>query len=183
MPRLLLVCWFLFVPLAVWAEPPLAVRNMVIHADHRGLRLGFDVEITDAAPLQQLLERGETVEVQVHATVKRLRLGFWGEEVGKREYRSRIHADPVRQECTVVEMEAAPLAFPCADLPRVLGRLWRHRDLELGAFDAAVRHQHYEVEVEFRAVRSDMPAWVKVPLFFLDWDLVPRQRVVLAFDY
>lgn len=183
MSRLLFVCWCLLLPCVAWAEPPVVLRNLGVHADGRELRLGFDVELTDAGPLQALLARGEAVEVRVRAAAKRLRLGLWGEELGEAEYRARVQADPVRQECAVVEADGAGHTFPCADLERAVSRLWRHRDLRLGAFDPAVRQQHYEVRVEFRVVRSDMPAWVTVPLFFLDWDLVPRQRYELTFDY
>lgn len=164
------------------AAAPLELRNLGVSADTRGLHLGFDVDVVDAAPLWDLLKRGEAVEVRVDATASRRRLGLWNQEVGNAQYRARVQADPVRQECVVTEANQTH-AFACAELGRALLRLWRHRDLLLGPFDPSLRQQQYVVQVDFRVVRSDMPVWLTVPLFFLDWDLVPRTRYDVTFDY
>jgi hypothetical protein len=153
-----------------------------VSADAQGLHLGFDVEVVEAAPLLTLLQRGEAVEIRVDATASRTRLGLWGQEVGRAQYRARVQADPVRQECVMTEADQTH-AFACGELARALPRLWRHRNLLLGPFDPSLRQQQYTVQVDFRVVRSDMPEWLTVPLFFLDWDLVPRVRYDLTFDY
>jgi len=161
---------------------PLELRNLGVSADAQGLHLGFDVEVVEAAPLLTLLQRGEAVEIRVDATASRTRLGLWNQEVGRAQYRARVQADPVRQECVMTEADQTH-AFACGELARALPRLWRHRNLLLGPFDPSLRQQQYTVQVDFRVVRSDMPVWLTVPLFFLDWDLVPRVRYDLTFDY
>ena len=161
---------------------PLELRNLGVSADTQGLHLGFDVDVMNAMPLRDLLQRGEAIEVRLDASVSRVRWGFWGQEVGSAHYRARVQADPVRQECVMTEDNQTHI-FACTELESVLPRLWRHRDLLLAPFDPAVRQQHYIVQVDFRVVRSDMPVWLMVPLFFLDWDLVPRMRYDVNFDY
>jgi hypothetical protein len=177
--------WVVWTVLALatpaWAQP-LALRNLGIQADPSGLHLGFDVELTEVDHLVALLERGESLEVRIQARVERLRLGLWGEDIGQGQYQAVLQANPIRQQCTLQEGNSTH-EFPCAQLASELGRLWHHRTLFLASFESQVRGQRFEVTVDFRVMRSTVPAWISVPLFFIDWDVVPRQQYQLVFQY
>lgn len=181
------VTLLLVLVLNVCASAPLRAETVTISdlgVDNAqgAVSVGFSIVVDDIAPLLQALQDGGDYDVLCTARLYKRRGGFWDTFLTEGSYSCTISSKPIARECLVLDKRGSH-TFEFASLKTDLNRFWSRLSMPMGSWDLIERGNAYRVEMTFRISRTNIPAWVSKPLFFVNKDLVPEVGYVFDFDF
>ena len=182
--RIFITCWCLFALTVCQASPAsanlISITDLGVDNAAGQVSVGFSIVVNDMEPLMEALKNGGDYEVRCTSRLYYRRAGFWNSFLSEAGYTCVISSKPIARECQVVD-DRGTHTFPFQGLQDQLNRFWSKVSIPMGSWDMIKRGSAYRVVMTFKVTRTNMPAWVSKPLFFVSWDLVPE--VVYEFDF
>ncbi|MFW6323670.1 MAG: DUF4390 domain-containing protein [Desulfovibrionales bacterium] len=160
----------------------LDLTDMVIDNEEGAVRLRFGIEVDDLMPLSVDLEEGWILELTCRAELIGKRTFFWDKSLGEQEFKSRVDANQLTGEFMVRFAESSR-NIQGKNLQRVLEKGWEEIDLTLAPWEKLKKGEEYDLLLEIRLERVDVPVWLKRSLFFWSWEAAPTEVFVLNFRY
>lgn len=160
----------------------LVLVNLVVdnHAGAILVRFGVKVEGTDR--VAELLKDGESLGLNCSISLQRSRSLWVDKTAGEAELYLSLRYDPLSKQFVAESPgDEPPMVHP--DLTALLDRAWSEISLELGSWKNLVRGKEYNLRLEIRLDREDVPIWLKRSLFFWDWEAAPATHYQLEFTY
>lgn len=182
--RIFITFWCLLALAVCQARPAsansISITDLGVDNAEGQVSVGFSIVVNDMGPLMEALKNGGDYEVRCTSRLYYRRAGFWNSFLSEAGYTCVISSKPIARECQVVD-DRGTHTFPFQSLQDQLNRYWSQVSIPMGSWDMIKRGSAYRVVMTFKVTRTNMPAWVSKPLFFVSWDLVPE--VVYEFDF
>jgi hypothetical protein len=181
--RLLFLCVFLCLgvsSLSVIPEnagasssAPVILDGVVLDNHDGRVRLSCGVRIADPAPIRDALSEGMDLELVCTGTLHRVRTVLWNETLAEQRFNAVLKGDLLSRRY-VLEQEGTRKVFSEDSLAEELNRSWARLDFDLGHWSLIDPGERYVIGINVSLKKTEIPAWVRLPLFFWSWDVVPE---------
>ena len=160
----------------------LELANLAL--DNRGgnLSVHFGLKVEDLAAVKAVLDQGSELGLRCRVAVHRVRTLFFDSRVAGLDFESRLKADGLAQEYSV-ELPGGGKPLRGKDLAALLAKAWGNVTLDLGPWKALAPGHEYALSLDVSLKRVDVPAWVRVAVFFWSWDVLPATHYEQDFRF
>ena len=160
----------------------LELANLAL--DNRGgnLSVHFGLKVEDLAAVKASLDQGSELGLRCRVDVERVRTLFFDSRVAGLDFESRLKADGLAQEYSV-ELPGGGKPLRGKDLAALLAKAWGNVTLDLGPWKALAPGHEYALSLDVSLKRVDVPAWVRVAVFFWSWDVLPATHYEQDFRF
>ncbi|WP_462323602.1 DUF4390 domain-containing protein [Desulfoplanes sp.] len=179
---LLVVCMFVVLGGATgWAQT-LVLENMVVDNTNGTMTLHYGVHFRDVQKVRAALDEGLRLRFTSQASLFRKRSLWLDEFLAQSDFSCDLRLDPLTQE-GVLRIGEKETRFPVSEFSGILHGELDHLVAPLGPWSAVEKDNDYVIRLQLTLQRVGIPAWIRVPLFFWSWDLVPEKHFEMEFAY
>ena len=181
--RVVMLCAVFVLGWGAWVQAQsLVLNDLVVDNTNGTMTVHYGVLVEDAPAIEQALSEGLNLRFSGHAALYRKRSMWWDEFLVENDFICDIREDILKQE-GVLTMDGEEIRFPMDDFARVFQERLEHMVTPLGPWSRVQKGTTYIVRLTLAMSRVDVPVWIRVPLFFWSWDLVPETRFEMEFSY
>ena len=156
------------------ASPASLVLDDVVLDNRDGrVKLGCGVRVEDETSIREALADGMDLEMVCTGTLSRVRTAMWDETLGVQRFKAELKGDLLNRQ-VILSQEGRRKVFSETALAEELNRAWARLNFDLGPWSLIDRQERYVVRINVTLKKTEIPAWVRVPLFFWSWDVVPE---------
>ncbi|GAU09789.1 DUF4390 domain-containing protein [Desulfoplanes formicivorans] len=166
---------------SLWAQS-LVLNDLVVDNTNGTMTVHYGVRVEGVASIEQALSEGLHLRFSGHAALYKKRALWWDALLVENDFMCELWEDTLKQE-VVLSMDGEQTRFPMTDFARIFQKRLEHMVTPLGPWSMVEKGRLYIVRLTLTLTRIDVPSWIRVPLFFWSWDLVPKTRFEMEFAY
>ena len=159
---------------------PLILNDLVVDNSNGTMTVHYGVQVEDAPAIEQALSEGLKLRFVGHVALYKKRSLWWNEFLVENDFVCDLREDTLKQEVVLV-IDDQETRFPMSELARVFQERLEHLVTPLGPWSMVDKKTTYIVRLTLTMSRIDVPVWIRVPLFFWSWDLVPETTFEMEF--
>lgn len=160
----------------------LILNDLVVDNTNGTMTVHYGVTVEDAPAIEQALSQGMALRFIGHVALYKKRSLWWNEFLVESDFVCDLREDTLKQE-VVLAFDGSEIHAPMAEFARVFQKRLDHMVTPLGPWSMVNKSTTYVVRLTLSMSRVDVPAWIRVPLFFWSWDLVPETTFAMEFAY
>lgn len=166
---------------SLWAQS-LSLNDLVVDNTNGTMTVHYGVRIKGISSIERALSQGLHLRFSGQAALYKKRTLWWDDLLVDNDFTCDLWEDPLKQEA-VLSLDGEEIRFPMADFAQVFQKRLEHMVTSLGPWNVIQKGRTYIVRLSLTLTRIDVPAWIRVPLFFWSWDLAPETRFEMEFAY
>ncbi len=155
------------------SSAPLVLDAVVLDNHDGRVRLSCGIRVTDGGPIIDALSEGMDLELVCTGTLNRMRTVLWNETLGVQRFNAVLKGDLLNRKF-VLEQNGQRKVFSESAFVDELNRAWARLSFDLGPWSLLDSQERYSVRINVSVKKTEIPSWVRVPLFFWSWDVVPE---------
>lgn len=160
----------------------LILNDLVVDNSNGTMTVHYGVLVEDAPAIEQALSEGLKLRFIGHVALYEKRSLWWNEFLVENNFVCDLREDTLKQEVVLV-IDDQETRFPMSEFARVFQERLEHLVTPLGPWSMVDKKTTYIVRLTLTMSRIDVPVWIRVPLFFWSWDLVPETTFEMEFAY
>jgi len=168
-------------PATGWANS-LVLDDLVVDNSNGTMTVRYGVRIDAVEPIRSALDQGLRLRFTGVASLYKKRSLWWDKSLAENVFTCDVWEDALTQE-GVLCSGAEEIRFPIAELAEHLHARLHYLTIAIGPWSLIHKGNIYRVRLRLSLSRVDVPVWIRVPLFFWSWDLVPDNTFHMEFAY
>ena len=173
--------WFFLCAGALRAEF-LTLDDLVVDNADGIMTVHYGVQVHDAEGIRTALLQGLHLRFTGTATLYKKRSLWWDKFLAENSFVCDLRHDALKQEVVLCQ-GTEEKRFPLEEFVEYLNVGLRNLSIPIGSWDLIQRGNVYQIQLCLTLTREDVPAWIRIPLFFWSWDLFPDNTFQMEFSY
>ncbi len=160
----------------------LVLSDLVLDNSNSTMSVHYGVLVKDAPAIANALHEGLQLRFSGHVALYKKRSFGWDTLLVERETVVDLHEDTLKQE-GIMSIAGKEIRFPMTEFEHIFQKRLASLTASLGPWSMAQQGKTYVIRLTLTLTRVDIPAWIRVPLFFWSWDLLPESQFEMEFVY
>ncbi|PIE68795.1 MAG: hypothetical protein CSA21_05880 [Deltaproteobacteria bacterium] len=160
----------------------LMLNDLVVDNTNGTMTLHYGLVVEDLPAIKEALKDGLHLQFVGHVALYRQRSFWWDAFLVEKDFVCDLWEDILKQE-VIMTIAGQEIRFPTKDFASVFQKRLDHLVVPLGPWSMVERGTHYIITLSLTINRVDVPAWIRLPLFFWSWDVVPETSFEMEFAY
>ncbi len=173
---------WLFLCVGLLRAESMTLDDLVVDNANGTMTVHYGVQVHDIEAVRSALAQGLHLRFTGTATLYKKRSLWWDEFLAENVIACDLWQDVLKQE-VVFRHGGEESRFPFAHLAEQLAARLHRFSLPVGSWNLIKRGNVYEIRLRLSLGREDVPAWIRIPLFFWSWDLFPDSIFQMEFSY
>jgi len=173
--------WCLGMPASARANS-LVLDDLVVDNSNGTMTVHYGVRIDTVEPIRIALKQGLRLRFTGAVSLYKKRSLWWDESLADNVFVCDLWEDALTQE-GVLRWDTGEIRFPIASLAEHLHAKLHRLTTPIGPWSLIHKGNIYRVRLRLSLGRVGVPVWIRVPLFFWSWDLVPDNTFHMEFSY
>ncbi len=160
----------------------LVLSDLVLDNSNSTMSVHYGLLVKDAPAIANALHEGLQLRFCSHVALYKKRSFGWDTLLVEKETVFDLHEDTLKQE-GVMSIAGKEIRFPMTEFEHVFQKRLASLTASLGPWSMAQKGRTYVVRLTLSLSRVDVPVWIRFPLFFWSWDIVPATQFEMEFVY
>lgn len=160
----------------------LLLDDLVVDNSNGTMTIHYGVRIDSIEPIRMALKEGLRLRFTGAVSLYKKRSLWWDKSLAENVFVCDLWEDALTQE-GVLRSDAGEIRFPMISLAEHLHAKLHSLTTPVGPWSLIRKGNVYRVRLQLSLSREGVPVWIRVPLFFWSWDLVPDNTFHMEFSY
>ncbi len=155
------------------------LNNLILDNINGKIQIRFSLDITKTNKLISYLKNGVSLRLKCKVELRREKKLWWDSTVYSRQKMFTLSYNPLTKDFII----SSGLSFSerDRDLKSLFDRVWKKLVINLGTWKRLKKGKKYIFQIALTMERSDIPAWIKKVLFFINWDVIAKKTYRVKF--